>query len=217
MKTTDLIVCNTFRQISHDEFNNELALDAMSQWKQNHMSVIRDELYEDFDYSSATTYHFQSNILEKRRAKIFEDERHSIDTSIETLRFLNLIIYNIVQLETKGISVPGIVAVGKYLRTRGQYIDFVKLDKWMMQLHIKKISSFIASLLIQTFNFEADELPFLYKRYPNAHKELCMATAKGKTSNQRLKPSKIFMRFSPITALALWYQNITTTLTNIEE
>lgn len=216
MKTTDLIVYNTFRQISHDEFNTELALDAMSQWKRQHMSVIRDELYEDFDYSSATTYHFRSNMLEKQRAKIFEDERHSIDTSIETLRFLNLIIYNIVQLEEKGISVPGIVAVGKYLRTRGQYIDFVKLDKWMTQLHIKRISSFIASLLLQTFSFEADELPFLYKRYPKAYEQLCMATAQGKSAKHKMSPRAILM-YSPIAAFALWYQSITTALTNIEE
>lgn len=216
MKTKDIIIANTFQQISHDEFGTELQIEPMSQWKMKNIQILRDKLYENYDYSSATTYEFPSPLQEKRRKKIFEDERHSIDTSIETLRFLNLIIYNIVHITQNNISVPGVVAVGKYLRTRGQYIDYVKLDSWIAQLRIKGMASLIASILKLTFSFESNELPFLYKVYTKAHLQLCNQISNDHNKSLVRHSSQIFT-YSPIAVLSIWHQKIVSLLSNIEE
>lgn len=102
-----------------------------------------------------------SVFLNKRLIKIQQDEPHAIDTSMETIYLLRLIVSNVNAMYSGGISLRGIIQLGQYLRTRGDKVDFVKLDTWLTKLHIQRMAQLEGSVLIQFFNFEQDEIPFV--------------------------------------------------------
>lgn len=102
-----------------------------------------------------------SGFLNKRLIKIQQDEPHAIDTSMETIYLLCLIVSNVNAMYSGGISLRGIIQLGQYLRTRGDKVDFVKLDTWLTKLHIQRMAQLEGSVLIQFFNFEQDEIPFV--------------------------------------------------------
>ena len=105
-------------------------------------------------------------ILSSRKYKsIFDEERHSIDTSVDTLHLLSLIVKNADYIITSDIYLPGIIAVGEYLRNKGDRVDFVKLNGWIEKLGIVEISSFIGKLLVELFDFEKEEIEFIIKDY----------------------------------------------------
>lgn len=103
-----------------------------------------------------------ANPLFKRRLeRIRHDERHAIDCSVETLELLNLIVANVYCMINAGVSLKLILDLGGYLRTKGDKVDFVKLDTWLTKLHIQRMAQLEGSVLIQFFNFEQDEIPFV--------------------------------------------------------
>lgn len=102
-----------------------------------------------------------SGFLNKRLIKIQQDEPHAIDTSMETIYLLRLIVSNVNAMYSGGISLRGIIQLGQYLRTRGDKVGFVKLDTWLTKLHIQRMAQLEGSVLIQFFNFEQDEIPFV--------------------------------------------------------
>ena len=102
-----------------------------------------------------------SGFLNKRLIKIQQDEPHAIDTSMETIYLLRLIVSNVNAMYSGGINLRGIIQLGQYLRTRGDKVDFVKLDTWLTKLHIQRMAQLEGSVLIQFFNFEQDEIPFV--------------------------------------------------------
>lgn len=116
----------------------------------------------DFDCSEARLFGFFSSRKYKR---IREDERHSMDTSIESLRLLSLIVQNANCIVTDDLSIVGIIAVGEYLRTMGDKVDFVKLNNWIERLGIVEVSSFIGAMLVELFDFEPDEIEFMTRKY----------------------------------------------------
>lgn len=166
--TNEIIFRNLFIKIRQDAFNSKEDAISMSPWKWRHMESLQASVNVMEQYDEKETYSFISKIQENRRINIYENERHSIDTSIETLKLLNIIIFNITQIETNVISVPGIISLGLYLREKGHLVDFVKLDEWIKALRIKKMTSLIGSFLIQLLNFEKNEVPFLYSEDSNA-------------------------------------------------
>ena len=68
-----------------------------------------------------------NGFLNRRLSKIQEDERHAIDTSIETIYLLRIIVANVNGMLANGINLRGIIQLEDYLRTRGDKVDFVKL------------------------------------------------------------------------------------------
>lgn len=218
MQQTKLIVYNNlFRQVRNEVFNEKVVLEPLSPYKHALMLQMKDKFLNPNDaYDPNKRYEFSNNIIEKRRARIFDDERHSIDTSIDTLQLLNLLIYNITSMETSGISLQGIVAVGQYLRQNGQNVDFVKLDKWISRLFIKRMSSLIASILVEVFGFEAAEVPFLYKVYPKMTDRLCLRLEKGQPKGV-LQQTNNILRYSPVSAIGILFHRAKTYLSTIEE
>lgn len=172
----------------------------------------------EFEMTNITNerHHLLNRWMERRREKIFDNERHAIDTSVETLQLLNIIIYNVVEIETSAISLPGLITLGKYLRTQGHRVDFVKLDTWLQKLHLRRMSSFIASLLIQTLNFEEEELPFLYRNYPDAYQKICEQLAYG-AEKGAIKQSSSFATYSPLGFIGYWQRQLRKALDSIEE
>lgn len=93
--------------------------------------------------------------------RILYNEHHSIDTSVETIHLLRLILFNIESLLTRGVSMQGLISLGSFLRTMGHKADFVKLDSWLPRLHLQRMADYVGSLLVAGFCFEEEELPFM--------------------------------------------------------
>ena len=214
--TKEIIFQNILIKIRNSNFNSKEDSLPMSPWKWRYMDDLLLKIDGMTQYNNKEIYQFVSKIQEKRRESIYENERHSIDTSIETLHLLNLIVFNIRQVETNEISIPGIIALGKYLREKGQHVDFVKLEDWIRILNIKKLTSLFASFLVQAFNFEKNEVPFLYSEHKNANEllfnTLFIVDKKGGTSH----PMRLF-RYSKYGYLAYLRTKTKTLLESIEE
>lgn len=214
--TKEIIFQNILIKIRNSNFNSKEDSLPMSPWKWRYMDDLLLKIDGMTQYNNKEIYQFVSKIQEKRRLSIYENERHSIDTSIETLHLLNLIVFNIRQVETNEISIPGIIALGKYLREKGQHVDFVKLEDWIRILNIKKLTSLLASFLVQAFNFEKNEVPFLYSEHKNANEllfnTLFIVDKKGGTSH----PMRLF-RYSKYGYLAYLRTKTKTLLESIEE
>lgn len=111
---------------------------------------------------------FTNRMLNNRLKHLIDTELHNIDTSVESLDLLEIIIFNITSMLNGGISLDGIIRLGKYLRTRGDKVDFVKIDTWIDRLHIRRMAHLQGSILTAVFGFEQDELPFMKKNDGNA-------------------------------------------------
>ena len=112
------------------------------------------------------TYHrkekkFANPLLNRKYNNLVFDEIHSIDTSIESLMFMNKLIDNINTILNSCINFKTLAELGSYLRESGDKIDFVKIDKWIKALRIRKLCDLIGHYLILVFGFEAEELPFI--------------------------------------------------------
>lgn len=104
-----------------------------------------------------------NGMLNRRFHKIVKNERHAIDTSIESLLLLQIIATNVDAMLNRGMSLDGIIRLGQYLRTTGDKVDFVKLDTWLVRLHIVRMAELQGNVLIEVFGFEQDEIPFVHR------------------------------------------------------
>ena len=102
-----------------------------------------------------------NRFLNRRLRKIQTSERHQMDASMTTLDLLNIIVRNVEQILNHGISLKGIAELGSFLRTRGDKVDFVKLENWLNHLHIERMAQLEGSILIEVFEFEPAEIPFV--------------------------------------------------------
>lgn len=102
-----------------------------------------------------------NRILNNRLRHIISKEMEADDTSVESIDFLEIIIYNVRKMLNRGLSLDGIIRLGQYLRSRGDKIDFVKTEGWLSSLRLDRIAQLQGSILISVFGFEQDELPFV--------------------------------------------------------
>ena len=98
-----------------------------------------------------------NSVLRKRLKKIQTEERHHIDASMITLDLLNIIVKNTESILNSGISLKYITEIGSFLRTKGDKVDFVKLDNWLSSLHIQRMAQLEGSILISVFGFDEEE------------------------------------------------------------
>ena len=110
-----------------------------------------------------------SNFFLKRKQKrLLRKELNSEEYSQETVQILHIIIYNINQTLTRGISLNGIIELGRYLRTKGNRVDFVKLEQWLHSLGVMRLACLQGSILIDIFRFDLNEIPFMGKEEKGA-------------------------------------------------
>ena len=121
--------------------------------------------------------HLTNIWLNKRLQSIIEREIRCCDstyvniadTRIETLPpTLNLLI-EITRIAryiiNDGVRLKQLIDLGMMLRTIGAKVDFVKLQEWINRLHLQRIATLEALLLIELFGFSEDELPFFMPRH----------------------------------------------------
>lgn len=104
-----------------------------------------------------------NRFLNHRFKHIVDQERHSMDTSVESLGLLQIIVFNVDSMLNRGMSLDGIISLGQFLRTLGDKVDFLKIEAWLIKLHIVRMAELQGNILISVFDFEQDELPFVHK------------------------------------------------------
>lgn len=123
----------------------------------------QDDINDSFDITDIESQKL-TYILKKYLLKdIVYKERHSIDTSKTSLDLLSLILQNTNLIIRNGIRLRGIVELGIFLRTKGQYVDFVKIENWLQKLKFRRMASLQASILVDLFSFDKDEFPYIRK------------------------------------------------------
>lgn len=122
-----------------------------------------------------------SNFLfNKRLDKIRDQELHAMDTSVDTLQLLNLIVRNAEDILTIGIYLRHLLIMGRFLRTNGANIDFVKLETWLQKLQLQRMALLEGSLLVALFSFETDEIAFIDQTDSRAYKHGERSLRRGK-------------------------------------
>jgi len=180
-----------------------------------------------------------NSLLNKRFHKIIYNEMHSIDTSVETLRMLQLIVFNTNAMLNRGINLDGIIRLGQFLRGKGDKVDFLKLEKWLSSLHLQRMAQLQGSILIAVFGFGKDEIDFVKKEEPVAYKltikiisNLVKDTVgewhfrqnaagfvqnNGKMLRRNLRRSYKYMRYAPLETTSNFINGFIKGLSEIEE
>lgn len=162
----DFLQRNLFTLLRADNFGTDEEMEPMTTFKRNRIDWMRKNVND----MPGGEVKFNNPILNRRLINIQREERHAIDTSVETIYLLRIIVSNANGMIASGISLRGIIQLGQYLRTRGDKVDFVKIDDWLMRLHLRRLAQLQGSILITFFNFEADEIPFVHHIERGAYK-----------------------------------------------
>lgn len=183
--------------------------------------------------------HMCNGFLNARLKRIRENEPQSADASVETLNMLDIIVQATECTMTYGLSFATILRIGIYLRVDGDKIDFVKLENWLRKLNLTRMAQLEGSILIDIFGFEMDEIPFVNKMEPSAHKIAIEALEKpiridieewkisqkstiflANNSKAMMKTVKNCMKyffFAPIEASSNFLHRFASSLSNLEE
>ena len=183
--------------------------------------------------------HMCNGFLNARLKRIRENEPQSADASVETLNMLDIIVQATECTMTYGLSFATILRIGIYLRVDGDKIDFVKLENWLRKLNLTRMAQLEGSILIDIFGFEMDEIPFVNKMEPSAHKIAIEALEKpiridieewkisqkstiflANNSKAMMKTVKNCMKyffFAPVEASSNFLHRFASSLSNLEE
>lgn len=183
--------------------------------------------------------HMCNGFLNARLKRIRENEPQSADASVETLNMLDIIVQATECTMTYGMSFATILRIGIYLRVDGDKIDFVKLENWLRKLNLTRMAQLEGSILIDIFGFEMDEIPFVNKMEPSAHKIAIEALEKpiridieewkikqkstiflANNSKAMMKTVKNCMKyffFAPVEASSNFLHRFASSLSNLEE
>lgn len=105
-----------------------------------------------------------NRLLNRRFRKIVDRERHNIDTSVESLGLLQILVFNVDSMLNRGMSLDGIIRLGQYLRSQaGAKLDDVKIDAWLASLHLVRMAELQGNILVEVFGFDPEEIPFVHK------------------------------------------------------
>ena len=186
-----------------------------------------------------TLARLSNRFLNRRLRKIQKGERHELDASMPTLDLLNIIVRNIGLILNSGISLSAISELGSYLRTRGDKVDFVKLERWLSKLHIRRMAQLQGSMLMAVFMFEQDELPFVEHVESSAYKLVMRSVhhtvndtaeewhfRQGKAGflqnnssllRRNLRRGLCYVVYAPIETVSNFFHNFARSLQEIEE
>ena len=225
---------NLFTKLRADNFGIKEEMEPMTTFKKKKIA----QMLKNVNDVPAGEVKMNNSFLNRRLNKIQEDERHAIDTSIETIYLLRIIVANVNGMLANGINLRGIIQLGDYLRTRGDKVDFVKLEKWLAKLRIQRIAQLEGSVLITFFNFEQDEIPFVKLVERGAYKltlrslyynikdmedikfqqsQVGFVHTTGGSMRKNLRRSMRFFGYAPIESASNFFNGFFRSLSEIEE
>ncbi len=230
----DFLQKNLFSQLRSENFGTKEELEPMTTFKKKKIA----QMMKNLNAIPSGEVAMHNSFLNRRLIKIQQDEPHAIDTSMETIYLLRLIVSNINAMYSGGISLRGIIQLGQYLRTRGDKVDFVKLDNWLNKLHIQRMAQLEGSVLITFFDFEKDEIPFVRTVERGAYKltlrslyynikdmedikfqqsQVGFVHTTGGTMRKNLQRSMRYFGYAPIETTSNFVNNFLRSLSEIEE
>ncbi|MED9800962.1 MAG: hypothetical protein UFJ02_06020 [Prevotella sp.] len=225
---------NLFAKLRAENFSTGEQMEPMTHFKHEKINRMMDNIQN----MPPGSVEFNNYFLNKRFVKLQNDERHAIDTSVETLYLLRLIVGNINGMLSYGISLRGIVQLGNYLRTRGDKVDFVKLENWLRRLHIRRMAQLQGSILMRFFNFEQDELPFVRHVEKGAYRltlqalyfnikdkreikfeqnNIGLVQTQGTGMRKQVFHSMRYFPYAPLETTSGLFRNVTRSLSELEE
>lgn len=225
---------NLFTKLRADNFGIKEEMEPMTTFKKKKIA----QMLKNVNDIPAGEVKMNNGFLNRRLSKIQEDERHAIDTSIETIYLLRIIVANVNGMLANGINLRGTIQLGDYLRTRGDKVDFVKLEKWLAKLRIQRIAQLEGSVLITFFDFEQDEIPFVHHVERGAYKLTLRSLyynimdqqaiqfeqtssgfvrTTGGTMRKNLRRSMRYLQYAPIETMSNFMNNFFRSLSEIEE
>jgi len=208
----DILQRNYYRMLRNGAFGENEELEPMSnfKWQKLRNMAERDDvgIYVDCtDKAAGLPVRLYENPETGKLKSIMNEERHSIDTSMESLELLNLIIYNIEQTVNRHTSLRAIIELGRFLRIKGDKVDYIKVESWIKRLGVQRMTRLHGSVLISLFNFNIDEIPFMHKQ-ASMSQEFAV--------NDRKLTIRYITRY-PMTTFHSWARAIYNTVTQIEE
>lgn len=142
-----------------------------------------------------------------RLRRITNRERHSIDCSVATLELLDILMHNIEQTICRHTSLRTIIDMGLFLRTQGDKVDYIKLERWLRTLHVRRMATLHAGTLVAVMGFQLSELPFISRYDPWAERLI--------VADHRLTAAYLF-RY-PSATIHSWLKALWRVVTQIEE
>ena len=230
----DFLQRNLFTKLSSENFGTKEELEAMTTFKKKKIA----QMMKNLNNVPSGEVLMHNSFLNRRLTKIQKEEPHVIDTSMETIYLLRLIVSNANAMLSGGISIRGIIQLGLYLRTRGDKVDFVKLDNWLTKLHLQRMAQLEGSVLITFFNFEQDEIPFVKLVERGAYKltlrslyynikdmedikfqqsQVGFVHTTGGSMRKNLRRSMRFFGYAPIESASNFFNGFFRSLSEIEE
>lgn len=236
---------NRLMQIAKIQGVTDITLKGIRNYQQDAACNIPDKMIAEAeqtvkDMPQQKPVAKMANLLFKRRLdKIRTGERHAIDCSVETLHLLDIIVANVYNMINAGVSLKLVLSLGSYLRTKGDKVDFVKLDAWLASLHIQRMAQLEGSILIEVFGFEEDECPFV-KRVDKSARSIVLRslihneqddaalwhlqqnrtgfiTNNGGMLSRNLKRSMRYFSYAPFETMSSFLSNIAKSFSEIEE
>ena len=230
----DFLQRNLFTKLRSENFGTQEELEAMTTFKKKKIA----QMMKNLNNVPSGEVLMHNSFLNRRLTKIQKEEPHVIDTSMETVYLLRLIVSNANAMLSGGISIRGIIQLGQYLRTRGDKVDFVKLDNWLTKLHLQRMAQLEGSVLITFFNFEQDEIPFVKLVERGAYKltlrslyynikdmedikfqqsQVGFVHTTGGSMRKNLRRSMRFFGYAPIESASNFFNGFFRSLYEIEE
>ena len=230
----DFLQRNLFTKLRSENFGTQEELEAMTTFKKKKIA----QMMKNLNNVPSGEVLMHNSFLNSRLNKIQKEEPHVIDTSMETVYLLRLIVSNANAMLSGGISIRGIIQLGQYLRTRGDKVDFVKLDNWLTKLHLQRMAQLEGSVLITFFNFEQDEIPFVKLVERGAYKltlrslyynikdmedikfqqsQVGFVHTTGGSMRKNLRRSMRFFGYAPIESASNFFNGFFRSLSEIEE
>ncbi len=228
-------------QMVHAQHVETPALKGVKNHQFDKMMNIPSELADqDIPQQEAIVAPRLSNpFLNYRLSKIENNERHAIDTNVDALNVLKIIIGNVSSMLNHGTMLSGIIELGSYLRSKGDRVDFVKLDTWLGKLQMRRMAQLQGSMLMAVFNFEQDELPFVRHMESSANKLVLRSVthsaydtaeewhfrqlSTGFVQNnstllrRNLRRSLRYITYAPLETVSNFFNNFVRSLQEIEE
>lgn len=150
---------NIFIDLRATYFHTNEKMEDMTRYKQDKI----DKILKNIQDLPEGEIQMSNPVFSRRLIRIEHNERHAIDTSIESIELLQIIVANVDSIMNHCISLTGIIRLGSYLRTVGDKVDFVKIDHWLTKLHLQRMAQFLGSILVLFFHFEPAEIPFVHR------------------------------------------------------
>ena len=163
------ILAKGMEQYVHDDQLNipKDQIEVIRQQLQNSSPMMAFSSLYNFDH-----LHFHNKQLNADLKQIRDDEYADNEKSYETMQLMAIIVTNVEHMLNGESYLKGIIDLGRYLRSEGNKVDFVKLENWLAKTKMTKMASYQGAILIEGFGFNLEEFPFITSKVKNAKKAL---------------------------------------------